>query len=312
MMNATAAGDPAALTIVMSGASGLIGGAISRHLTARGHRVIPLVRHRPGGDQLGWDPDQNRIDAQGLNGCDGVVHLAGESIAKRWTAAQMNRVMASRERGTTLISRTIASLANPPRVLLSASAIGIYGDRGDELLAEDARVPGQDSESFLARVCTVWEGATAPAAAAGIRVAQLRTGIVLTTAGGALKPMLIPFRLGLGGRIGSGRQWMSWITLDDLVAAYAFVLLTPELHGPVNGVAPNPVVNREFARLLGEVLHRPALIPAPATALRLAMGRMADELLLYSQRVIPDQLEKHGFGFKYPDLKPALVHLLSQ
>lgn len=300
------------LRVAMTGASGLIGSALTRRLTSEGHTVVPVVRGTPRPGAISWDPERGVIDASALEGVDAVVHLAGESVARRWTDKQRERILSSRIQGTNLLSRTLAALAQPPRVLVSASAIGIYGDRGDEQLSEDARLPGEGSPSFLAQVAAAWEAATQSAERAGIRVVHLRTGIVLTTAGGALKPMLLPFRMGLGGRLGHGRQWMSWITLDDLLGAYAFALESEDLRGAVNGVAPNPVTNREFTRSLAEVLHTPALFPAPAAILRLALGRMADELLLSSQRVIPEQLETHGFHFRFPDLKPALVHVLSQ
>ncbi len=303
---------PTGVSIAMTGASGLIGGALRRTLAAAGHRVIPVVRHPPSQDEIGWDPEQNRIDSAGLEGLDAVIHLAGESVAQRWTASTQERILRSRERGTTLLSTTLARLKRPPKSLVSASAIGIYGNRGGELLPETASIPGTNSASFLARVGTIWEQSTAAAAAAGIRVVHLRTGIVLTPRGGALKPMLIPFRLGLGGRLGSGRQWMSWITLDDLLSAYHHCLTQAELTGAVNGVAPNPVINQEFTRILAELLHRPAIFPVPAPILHLLLGTMADELLLYSQRVVPSQLEQSGYNFKFPELKSALVHLLSQ
>lgn len=296
----------------MTGASGLIGRALRALLIAAGHRVLPVVRHPPSQDEIGWDPERSRIDATGFEGLNAVVHLAGESVAQRWTADRMERIRRSRELGTSLLARTLAGVKRPPESLISASAIGIYGDRGDELLPEEAPTPGASSQSFLARVGTTWEASAAPAASAGIRVVHLRTGIVLTPAGGALKPMLVPFRLGVGGQLGSGRQWMSWIAMDDLLGAYQHCLTGNGLSGPVNAVAPNPVINREFTRLLAEVLHRPALFPVPAVALRLLLGRMADELLLYSQRVVPGQLDRSGFAFRYPDLKLALVHLLSR
>jgi hypothetical protein len=290
----------------------MLGRALSAYLTTAGHRVVPVVRRTAGPDEIGWDPATGKIDAERLEGLDAVVHLAGETVAQRWTSARMRRIWDSRERGTALLARTLAGLARPPRALISASAIGIYGDRGGEVLTEASPLPAANSGGFLAGVGRAWESATGPAATAGVRVVQLRIGIVLTPGGGALPPMLIPFRLGLGGRMGSGDQWMSWIALDDLLGAFEHVLMTPAPSGPINAVAPTPVTNAEFTAALAEVLHRPALLPVPATALRLLLGQMADEMLLGSQRVVPDQLRGSGYVFRYPQLEGALRHVLGR
>lgn len=297
------------LSIAMTGASGMLGRALTAYLSTAGHRVIPVVRHPPGVDEIGWDPDAGQIDAGAFEGLDAVVHLAGESVAQRWTTARMRRIWDSRERGTQLLARGLAGLKQPPETLLTASAIGIYGDRGNEVLTESSAVGSAGGRSFLAGVGRAWEAASEPAAAAGVRVVQLRIGIVLTAAGGALPPMMLPFRFGVGGPTGSGRQWMSWIALDDLLGAFEHALLTPGLSGPVNAVAPTPVTNSEFSDALGRLLHRPSLIPAPAPALRLLLGQMADELLLYSQRVAGEQLRRTGFVYRYPELEGALRHV---
>jgi uncharacterized protein (TIGR01777 family) len=300
------------LSIALTGASGMLGRALSAYLTTAGHRVLPLVRRAPGPDEIGWDPAAGRIDGGRLEGLDAVVHLAGETVAQRWTSARMRRIWDSRERGTALLTRTLASLSRPPRALISASAVGAYGDRGGEVLTEASALPAANSGGFLAGVGRAWESATDAAAKAGIRVVRLRIGIVLTPSGGALPPMLIPFQFGLGGRMGSGDQWMSWIALDDLLGAFEHVLMTPALSGPVNAVAPTPVTNAEFTTALAEVLHRPALLPVPAAALRLLLGQMADEMLLGSQRVIPDQLRASGYSYRYPQLEGALRHVLGR
>jgi uncharacterized protein (TIGR01777 family) len=300
------------LSIALTGASGMLGTALTAYLTTAGHRVIPVVRHPPEAGEIGWDPATGRIDAGGLEGLDAVVHLAGESVARRWTTASMRRIWDSRERGTQLLARTLAGLARPPGTLVCASAVGIYGDRGTEVLSEDSPIGSADGRSFLPGVGRAWEAATEPAAAAGLRVVRLRIGIVLTAAGGALPPMMLPFRFGVGGPTGSGRQWMSWIALDDLLGAFEHVLLTAGLSGPVNAVGPTPVTNGEFSDALAHVLHRPGLIPAPAAALRLVLGQMAEELLLASQRVVPEQLRRSGFVFRYAQLEGALRHVLGR
>lgn len=300
------------LSIALTGASGMLGRALRAYLTTAGHRVVPVVRRPAGPDEIGWDPIAGRIDGERFEGLDAVVHLAGESVAQRWTTARMRRIWDSRERGTGLLARALAGLTRPPRTLVSASAIGIYGDRAGEVLTETAPLPTPGGSAFLAAVGRAWEGATEPAAAAGVRVVRLRIGIVLTPAGGALPPMLIPFRLGVGGRTGSGAQWMSWIALDDLLGAFEHSLMTPALSGPVNAVSPTPVTNSEFTTAVSEVLHRPALFPVPAAVLRLLLGQMADEMLLGSQRVIPDELRRTGYQFRFPQLEGALRHVLGK
>jgi len=287
----------------------MIGSALATSLAASGHRVVRLVRGgaRGAAPEVSWDPAAGVVDAASLEGLDAVIHLAGENIgAKRWTAARKAAIRDSRSRGTRLLCETLARLDRPPKVLLCASAVGYYGDRGDETLDESA----PRGVGFLAEVCGAWEAATEPAARRGIRVALLRFGVVLSASGGALPRMLVPFRLGLGGRVGSGRQWMSWVTLDDAVAAIRFALLESALERAVNVVAPEPVTNRTFTRILGRVLGRPALLPAPGFALRLALGEMAGELLLASQRVRPARLLEAGFEFRHADLEGALRHEL--
>ncbi len=297
----------AIVKVLISGASGLVGGALSRSLAAGGHRVCRLVRRRPvDSDSAFWDPAAGELDAGALDGADAVVHLAGENVAGgRWTTARKRRILDSRVAGTGLIARAVA-VADPPPVLLSASAIGFYGDRGEEPVDESSAA----GDGFLAGVCRRWEEASAPAAEAGARVVSLRIGLVLSASGGALKKMLTPFRLGLGGVVGDGRQVMSWIHLDDLVGAVEHALVTPDLSGPVNAVAPSPVTNRELTRTLGRVLARPVLVPMPAPVVRLVFGEMGTELLLASTRVVPTCLAESGYAFRFPDLESALRHEL--
>ena len=254
---------------------------------------------------MSWDPAASRLDPAGLHGCDAVVHLAGENVgAGRWTAARRERIRASRRLGTALIAETVAKLDPPPRVLVSASAIGIYGSRGDEELREgSALAPASD---FLADVCREWEAATQPARNAGIRVAIPRFGVVLSPAGGALKKMLPFFQAGVGGPAGNGRQWMSWISLDDTIGAIHHALFTAALDGPFNVVGPAPVTNREFSRTLGRVLGRPAVVPVPAAALRLLFGSMVDGTVLSSARVVPERLRATGYEFHHSTLESAL------
>jgi uncharacterized protein (TIGR01777 family) len=256
-----------------------------------------------------WDLPAGTIDAERLTGCDAIVHLAGESIAShRWTPQQKEKIRISRVESTKLLSRTLALLSPPPRVLICASAIGFYGDRGDERL-DEASPPG---EGFLPEVCQQWEAATSAAAERGIRVVRVRFGVVLSPAGGALAKMLTPFKLGLGGRLGDGRQWMSWIALDDVVRAIHHVMMQENLHGAVNIVAPHPATNQEFTKTLGRVLRRPTIFPMPAAAARLAFGEMADALLLSSARVHPARLLESGYSFRYPTLEPGLRHVLGR
>lgn len=293
--------------ILISGASGLIGGALRPALAAAGHHVVSLVRRAPTTDsERRWDPTAESLDPEVLDEVDAVIHLAAESIARRWTRARMARILESRSRSTRLLAEAAARARRPLSAFLCASAIGYYGDRPGETLDEESG-PGSD---FLSEVCQQWEAACAPAAEQGVRVVNLRFGVVLSPRGGALKQMLGPFRLGLGGRLGSGRQTMSWIALDDVVAAVQHVLAGPSLQGPMNLVSPNPVSNRELTRTLGKVLRRPAALPAPRFALRLALGKMAGPLLLSDQKVLPTRLQDSGFSFQFPELDPALRHLL--
>jgi uncharacterized protein (TIGR01777 family) len=297
------------MKILISGASGLIGSALVGRLAEDGHAVARLVRSPPRPDQsdIQWDPAHGKLDCSALEGFDAVVHLAGENIAQgRWTDAKKARIRDSRVQGTRLLAQTLAGSPRAPKVLVSASAIGFYGNRGDEELDEDS--PG--GKGFLADVCRAWESAAQPAADAGIRVVNLRFGVVLSAAGGALAKLLPVFRLGLGGPTGSGRQYMSWITLDDLVEVILHVVMTDSLDGPVNAVAPQPVTNRQFARTLGRVLRRPAFFRTPACPLRIMLGEMADELLLSSARVLPRRLLDSGFAFRDPGLEQALARLL--
>jgi len=298
------------MRILLSGASGFIGSALVARLAGEGHELVRLVRAdpRPGEPEIGWDPAAGRLDVASLEGFDAVVHLAGESIAEgRWTKAKKARIRDSRVRGTELLARTLARLSDRPDVLVSASAIGFYGDRGDQELDEQS----PRGNGFVAEVCRQWEGASRMAGEAGVRVVQLRTGLVLSPTGGALAKMLPAFRLGLGGPLAGGRQYVSWITLDDLVDVVRHVLATDRLQGPVNAVAPQPVTNRQFARALGRALRRPARVPVPRFALRAMLGEMADELLLASIRVLPRRLLDTGFSFGDADLPGALARLLA-
>lgn len=297
------------MKIALTGADGFIGRPLVARLVAAGHDVRRLVRRAPRGpDEIAWDPVAGTLDRAALSGVDAVVHLAGASIAAgRWTAARRALLRESRTGPTRLLAETLAGLSPRPRVLVSASATGIYGDRGDEWL-DEASSPGT---GFLAEVARAWEGAAAPAARAGIRVAHPRTGLVLAPHGGALAAMLPLFRLGLGGPLGSGRQWWSWIALEDAVGALVHAIGHDDVRGPFNVVAPAPVRCAAFSRALGAALRRPALLPAPAFALRLVLGAdQADELLLSGQRLRPAVLERTGFTFAAPDLAPALAAML--
>lgn len=297
------------MKVLVSGSHGLVGRAFIESLLKRGDSVSRLVREVPtGSNDIEWHPNKDQIDAARLNGFDAVVHLAGESIASgRWTQEKKNRIRESRIRGTQLLSSTLARTSEPPSVFVAASAIGFYGDRGDELLTEQS-ASGND---FLANVCKEWEQSTEPAAQKGIRLVKARFGIILDRDGGALAKMLPPFRMGIGGRIGDGKQWMSWIALADVVSALEFVIENRSLSGPVNFVAPNPVTNATFTSTLGRTLGRPTFLPVPVFGARLAFGEMADALLLSSQRVQPNRLNETGFRFQYPNLQDALSEILS-
>ena len=297
------------MKILVSGSHGLVGKALTQSLTTDGHEVLGLVRRARafGAPEIEWHPTDGQIDAQHLEGFDVVVHLAGESIASgRWTDSKKRAIRESRVKGTTLLSEALAQLSRPPSVFICASAIGYYGNRGDELLTEQS-APGED---FLSSVCVEWENATKPATEKGIRTINARFGVILDPDGGALAQMLTPFRMGIGGRVGSGKQWMSWIALGDVVNGLKFLISDKSVHGPVNFVAPNPVTNAEFTKTLGRVLSRPTLFPVPAFGARLAFGELADALLLSSQRVEPGVLNDNGFLFSWPALEPALRHLL--
>ncbi len=298
------------MDVVVTGSGGLIGSALKGALEKAGHRIVPMVRSQASGDALRWDPDRGDIDAGGLEGVGAVVHLAGEGIGdRRWNEAHKAKVKDSRTKGTSLLAQTLAKLNKAPRVLVSGSAVGYYGDRGDEVLTESSR-PGND---FLADVCTSWEAATAPAKEAGIRVGHIRTGIVLSGRGGVLPKMMLPFKFGAGGKLGSGRQWVSWIALEDEANAIVHLLDNDTLSGPFNLTAPNPVTNADMTKAIGAALHRPTLIPAPAFALKAALGsEMAEELLLVSQRVLPTRLLDSGFTFAQPELAGALQVALAE
>ena len=295
-------------TIAVSGASGFIGSAVVTALAAEGHRLLRLVR-RPsaGSDEIAWDPEGGQIDSPKLEGVDAVVHLAGESIAGgRWNAERKQRIRQSRVQGTSLLAGALARLAARPRVLVSGSAMGIYGDRGDEVLVETSTT----GTGFLAEVGQAWEGAADLARMAGIRVVHPRFGMVLHPSGGGLEKMLPPFRMGLGGHLGNGQQWMSWVTRDDAVAIIRAAIFNDALSGPVNATSPNPARNSDFTRLLGAALHRPAVAAVPAFALELLFGELAREALLASQRMMPARLQELDFTFKDPDLGPAFTTLL--
>ena len=288
--------DRPRMKVAMTGASGLIGSALRHLLASGGYEVVAL--HRDA---------SNRIDVAAAEGADAVIHLAGENIAaRRWSAEQKRRIMDSRVEVTRQLCEDLLELSKRPQALLSASAVGFYGSRGDEPLHETS----SRGDGFLAEVCVGWEEATQAARQAGLRTVALRFGVVLSPKGGALRPLLRVFRLGAGGRIGSGTQWMSWVSLDDVVSAIYHAIMTDAMTGPVNVVAPNPVTNAEFARTLARVLHRPALAPVPAAAVKTAFGEMGQALLLSGQRVVPDVLNETGFTFRHSELETALRHML--
>ena len=294
--------------VLISGSSGLIGAALVRHLAAEGWQITRLVRTPSSGPgQISWDP-RKPLPPAAVSGFDAVLHLAGESIAARWTEARKQAIRDSRVVGTRTLSEALAQSAKPPALLVAASAIGYYGDRGDEVLGEQSPA----GRGFLAEVCGEWESSTQPAAKAGIRTVQARFGVVLARSGGALSKMLTPFRVGIGGNLGSGRQWWSWVALDDVLGVIEHILKMDTLEGPVNVVSPNPVTNREFTKSLASVLSRPSVFPMPALAARLALGQMADELLLSSQRVDPARLRSSGYRFRHTDLRPALEAILKK
>lgn len=293
------------MRIAITGASGLIGSALVPRLEADGHDVVRLVRREATApDEIEWDPAAGRLDATSLEGVDAIVHLAGENIGHRWSAERRRRIRVSRVEGTALVARAVASV-EPRPVLLCASAVGYYGQQGDRELTEDA----PRGEGFLAEVVEAWESAAEPAREAGARVVHFRHAPVLARHEGMVARMLLPFRLGLGGRVGSGAQWWSWVTLDDVAAAYLRALERP-LSGVYNVVAPGIVRNRDFVDTFGAVLRRPTVLPLPAAAIRLAWGAMGEEFLLGGQRAVPQRLLGDGFSFAYPELGPALEHVL--
>jgi uncharacterized protein (TIGR01777 family) len=306
---ATAAQQEAGTTVIaITGATGMIGSALAANLRAEGVRVRRLVRGRVvSPDDIPWAPEKGEIDSSALEGIDAIVNLAGAPIAQRWTEARKLEIRESRVKGTTTLANAVAKLERKPKVVLSGAAIGYYGDRDDELLDETS-APGSD---FLSHVVMEWEAATAPMANAGVRVVMLRTGIVLSRRGGALAKLLLPFELGLGGPIGSGKQWMSWISLHDHVRAMRHAIATPAVFGPVNLVAPEAVRNAEFAHTFGRVLNRPSVIPVPAFALELIYGEMAKTTILAGQHVIPRALLANGFSFDDPTLEAGLRRALS-
>ena len=298
------------MRVVMSGSSGLIGTALVASLRSQGHTVVRLVRRSAGtSDEISWDPAAGTLDAASLDGADAVVNLSGAGIGdRRWSDAYKRELLDSRLHTTDLLARTIAATERRPSVFLSGSAIGWYGPRGDEELTESSTA----GSGFLADICEKWEEATGPAEAAGVRTAHLRTGIVLSPSGGALKKQLPLFKLGLGGRFGRGTQWQSWISIDDEVAAIEH-LLTADVAGPVNLTAPNPVTNREFTKVLASVLKRPAFVPIPSFGPKLVLGgELADALLFTGQRVLPERLQASGYLFRHPTLEVALRALLGR
>jgi uncharacterized protein len=298
------------MRVGITGSSGLIGTALARHLREGGHEAVAIVRRQPRGDEIGWDPAAGTIDRTALGGLDAVVHLAGAGIGdKRWTDAYKRELVESRVQGTTVLAEALAELVGDgPPTLISGSAIGYYGDAGDAELDEQSPA----GEGFLADVCRAWEAATEPAEQAGVRVAHIRTGIVLSRHGGALKKMLPLFKIGAGGRFGNGKQWMSWISIDDEVAAIEH-LLTSSVRGAVNVTAPGAVRNAEFASVLGDVLKRPTLLPVPAFGPRLLLGgELADALLFDGQRVAPRVLLADGYRFEHTDLASALRSVLAR
>ncbi len=302
-------GDGTPLRIAITGSSGLIGRTLCDVLTTGGHHVVRLVRNRETqrSEEVLWDPIEGTVEEEALEGLDAVVHLAGELLlGLRWTEEKKKRIWASRVEGTEHLSRALARLRRPPKVLVSASAIGFYGDRGDKPLSESAK----QGRGFLAELCQAWEEATRPAARMAIRVVHLRTGLTLTPAGGALGTMLLPFKIGVGGRLGSGRQYVSWIDHDDLLSMILHVIHTSSIRGPVNATAPFPVPNATFTGTLGRVLERPTFIPGPGLAVQALFGEMGKEMLLQGQRVQPAVAEATGFEFMYPGLEESLRHQL--
>lgn len=291
------------MKVAIAGASGLVGSALMPVLRSMGAQITRLVRSKPQAGELEWHPNQDEVSPSSLEGFDTIINLAGENIAGgRWTDDQKRKIRDSRVNGTHLLSEAIAKLSQKPRVFVCASATGIYGDRDDETLDEQSESGG----GFLAGVCREWEKATEPASKAGVRVVNLRFGPILAREGGMLAKLLTPFKMGMGGKVGSGKQYISWIAIDDAIQAIKLAIEDASIHGPLNVVSPNPVTNEEFTKTLGHVLNRPTALAMPAFAARLAFGEMADEMLLASQKVLPKKLLNAGFHFQFPDLGAAL------
>ena len=296
------------MKVAIAGASGLVGSALIPVLKSMGASITRMVRSKPRAGELEWHPNNDELSPDTLSGFDTIINLAGENIAGgRWTDDQKRKIRESRINGTHLLSEAIAKLSPKPRVFICASATGIYGDRDDEVLDEQSESGG----GFLAGVCREWEEATKPAIQAGVRVVNLRLGPILAREGGMLAKLLTPFKMGMGGKVGSGRQYISWIAIDDVIQAIKLAIEDASIHGALNVVSPNPVTNEEFTKTLGHVLNRPTALAIPPFAARLAFGEMADEMLLASQKVIPKKLANAGFVFKYPELEPTLKHLLA-
>ncbi len=295
------------MKILIAGSSGLIGQALREYFVSRGEEVFRLIRSNGIKKGILWDPAEGKINAEQIEGFDAVINLAGENIASYWTKSKKKKILESRIQSTETLSHCLATLKKPPKVFINASAIGFYGSKGDEILSEAS----PQGSGFLSSVCKQWEAATKPAVDKGIRTVFLRTGIVISTEGGALTKMLIPFRLGLGGVVGPGTQYMSWIALDDLVSIIAFIIDNEAIEGPVNAVAPHPVTNREFTKTLGNVIKRPTIFPLPSLIARFVAGEMADEMLLSSLRAEPRVLLAAGYHYQYPHLEPILKDLLA-
>lgn len=293
--------------ILISGAGGFIGTPLTDLLTDRGDTVVKLTRGASGDGAIHWDPAAGELDATEVDGFDSVIHLAGESIAGLWTKKKKQAILSSRRDGTTLLAEALAATTNKPASMISSSAIGLYGSRGDEVLSEDSGV----GEGFLADLVRIWEESAQPARDVGIRVVNLRLGLVTAESGGMMGPMKPAFKLGVGGKLGDGDQWWSWVTLDDVVNAFVYAVDNPALTGPFNVAAPNPVTNAQFTKSLGSVLHRPTFLPAPKFALKTFAGEMADEMLLASQRVDSSKLSGAGFEFSDTELDPALKKIFS-
>ncbi|MGM0557544.1 MAG: TIGR01777 family oxidoreductase [Myxococcota bacterium] len=297
-------------TVAITGASGLLGSHLSSFLQTGGHTVYPVVRNQSAGaGEIYWSVDEQEIDASAFNDVDVVIHLAGENLAgDRWTDEKKRRILDSREKGTRLLTEALAKLDNPPETLLSASAVGYYGDTGDTIVDEDSTA----GDTFLAEVCERWEAAAQPARDAGIRVVHPRLGVVFTPEGGALDEMLTPFKLGVGGKLGSGEQYMSWVTPDDVVGAFNFLMMRDDLDGPFNVTSPNPVTNKQFTKALGRVISRPTILPVPSFGIKMLFGEMGQEMLLEGQRAIPTRLQDAGFEFEFVGIEDALRHVMGK